>query len=62
MLLHNCLFIIEEILYSITAVSELGQAPMLQVFLGRRYRLSRVNRWSDCIGYRIEIVRRIRWV
>ena len=26
------------------------------VVLGRRYHLTRVNRWSDCIGYRIEIV------
>ena len=24
--------------------------------LGRRYHLTCVNRWSDCIGYRIEIV------
>ena len=24
--------------------------------LGRRYHLTRVNRWSDCVGYRIEIV------
>ena len=23
---------------------------------GRRYHLTHVNRWSDCIGYRIEIV------
>ena len=37
---------------------ELGQALMRQVFLfpSRRYHLTRINRWSDCIGYRIEIV------
>ena len=39
---------------------ELGQVPMLLVFLtsilGRNYHLTPVNRWSDCIGYRIEIV------
>ena len=33
---------------------ELGQAPMQLV--GRRYHLTRVIRWSDCISYRIEIV------
>ena len=37
---------------------ELGQAPMLLVFqlLGRRYHLTRVNRWSDYIGYRISTI------
>ena len=29
---------------------------MLLVFLTRRYHLTRVNRWSDCIGYMIETV------
>ena len=33
---------------------ELGQAPMQ--LIGRRYHLTRVIRWSDSIGYKIDKV------
>ena len=56
-----CLFVTEEIQYHGGLRSrELGQGPILlcvpNSYLGRRYHLTRVKRWSDCIGYRIEIV------
>ena len=54
-------FVTEEILYSIIAVSDQGsQAKPLcyrcSYLLGTCYHLTRVNRWSDCICYRIEIL------
>ena len=49
-----CLFVTEEIQYhSGLRLRELGPAPIL--LLGRGYHLTNVNRWSDCVGYRIEI-------
>ena len=57
----HVLFVTEEILYSMyhdgLRLRELGQSPMLQVFLPpRQVLLSHPWRWSACIGYRIEIV------
>ena len=51
---HHCC-VTEEIQYHGGLRSrELGQAPILLCAP-----LTRVNRWSDCIDYRIEIVRQI---
>ena len=56
-----CLFVTEEILYSSMAVSDHGSYAKPLCYWcswlqGRHYHLNCVNRLSDCIGYRIEIV------